>query len=128
MKNIKVAAAIIKEGNKVFGAQKGYGPFEGGWEFPGGKLEPGENSKQALCREIKEELDTEIEVGDLFFIVEYDYPRFHLTMDCFLCEVKKGKLQTNEHKMSKWFTKETIDSVEWLPANLELVEKLKEIL
>lgn len=124
MKTIKVAAAIIIHGDKIFVTQRGYGEFKGGWEFPGGKVEAGETSRQALVREIREELDTEIEVGELFDTVEYDYPAFHLSMDCFLCKVKSGNLMLREHEAAKWLTRETLDSVAWLPADLGLIEKL----
>lgn len=125
MKVIKVVAAIITHGDKIFATQRGYGDFKDGWEFPGGKIEAGETPQEALVREIKEELDTEIEVGELFHTVEYDYPNFHLSMDCFICKVKSGNLVLKEHEAAKWLTKETLDSVDWLPADLELIEKLK---
>lgn len=122
---VKVAAAIIMHGDKIFATQRGYGEFKDGWEFPGGKIEAGETPQQALVREIREELDTEIEVGDLFDTVEYDYPTFHLSMDCFLCTVKSGNLVLKEHEAAKWLTKDHLDSVEWLPADKGLIEKLK---
>lgn len=125
MKTINVVAAIIKHENRIFATQRGYGEFKDGWEFPGGKIEHGETPKQALVREIKEELDTEIEVGELLDTVEYDYPNFHLSMQCFWCRVKSGKLVLKEHEAAKWLTKETIDSVEWLPADKDLVKKIK---
>ncbi len=125
MKTIKVVAAIIMHGDKVFATQRGYGDFKDGWEFPGGKVEPGETSQEALAREIKEELDTEIEVGEWLDTVEYDYPKFHLSMDCFICTVKSGKLVLNEHEAAKWLTKDTLDSVDWLPADKGLIEKIK---
>ncbi|MDE6405488.1 MAG: 8-oxo-dGTP diphosphatase MutT [Lachnospiraceae bacterium] len=125
MKTIKVAAAIIISGNRIFATQRGYGEFKDGWEFPGGKLEEGETPREALIREIREELETEIEVGELFDTVEYDYPTFHLSMDCFLCTVRAGGLVLKEHEAAKWLTRETLDSVEWLPADLGLIEKLK---
>lgn len=128
MKTIKVAAAIIIHDNKVFATQRGYGEFKDGWEFPGGKVEAGETSRQALVREIREELDTEIEVGELFDTVDYDYPAFHLSMDCFLCTVKSGCLVLKEHEAAKWLTRETLNSVAWLPADIELIEKLKAII
>lgn len=127
MKIVKVVAAIIIENGKIFATQRGYGEFKDGWEFPGGKIEKGETPKEALIREIREELDTDIEVGEIFDTVEYDYPKFHLSMDCFLCKVKSGDLVLKEHEASKWLTKETLKSVEWLPADLGLVEKLHEI-
>ena len=126
MKAIKVVAAIIIEGNKVFATQRGYGDFKGGWEFPGGKIESNETPQEALVREIQEELETEIEVGELLHTVEYDYPTFHLSMDCFICKIKSGDLVLKEHEAAKWLTKETLDSVEWLPADLGLVSMIRE--
>ena len=126
-KRIEVAAAIILDGEKIFATQRGYGEFKGGWEFPGGKIEQGETPEQALKREIREELDTEIEVGELFDTVEYDYPTFHLTMHCFLCTVTSGKLVLMEHEAAKWLTRDTLDSVDWLPADKGLIEKIKGI-
>ena len=123
-KRIEVAAAIILDGKKIFATQRGYGEFKGGWEFPGGKIEQGETPEQALKREIREELDTEIEVGELFDTVEYDYSTFHLTMHCYLCTVKSGKLVLKEHEAAKWLTRDTLDSVDWLPADKGLIEKL----
>lgn len=128
MKTIKVAAAIIQDGNKIFATQRGYGEFKDGWEFPGGKIEQGEAPEEALVREIREELDTEIRVGEKIDIVEYDYPQFHLTMHCFLCEVLSGELTLEEHEAAKWLTKENLDSVDWLPADEGLIKKLKRIL
>jgi 8-oxo-dGTP diphosphatase len=125
MERIEVVAAIIKHQNKIFATQRGYGDFMGGWEFPGGKLEAGETPQQALVREIREELDTEIEVGELIETVEYDYPQFHLTMHCFMCTVKSGNLVLKEHNDSRWLTKETLDSVDWLPADKGLIHKIK---
>lgn len=127
MKTVKVAAAIILHDDQIFVTQRGYGAFKGGWEFPGGKVEEGETSSQALVREIREELDTEIDVGDLFDTVEYDYPAFHLSMDCFFCTVKSGNLVLKEHEAARWLTRENLDSVAWLPADIELVAKLKKI-
>lgn len=126
IKTIEVVAAIIRHGDKVFATQRGYGEFEGGWEFPGGKMEPGETPPQALIREIKEELDTEIEVGELIETVEYDYPKFHLTMHCFMCTVKSGHLVLKEHEAAKWLTKNTLDSVDWLPADEGIIDKVKQ--
>lgn len=128
IKTIEVVAAIIRHGDKVFATQRGYGEFEGGWEFPGGKMEPGETPPQALIREIKEELDTEIEVGELIETVEYDYPKFHLTMHCFICTVKSGHLVLKEHEAAKWLTKDTLDSVDWLPADEGIIDKIKQTL
>lgn len=125
MKTIKVVAAVIKDGDKIFATQRGYGEFKDGWEFPGGKVEPGETPEAALAREIREELDTEIEVGRKIACVEYDYPAFHLSMDCFWAEVISGKLILKEHEAAKWLTKNELDSVDWLPADQGLVEKIK---
>lgn len=124
-KTIRVSAAIICQDGRIFATQRGYGEFKDGWEFPGGKVEPGETPPQALVREIREELDTEIEVGELFETVEYAYPNFHLTMDCFLCTVKSGGLVLKEHEAACWLTREEIGSVEWLPADLGLIKKLR---
>lgn len=124
MKTISVVAAIILQGNKIFATQRGYGEFAGGWEFPGGKMEPGETPQDALVREIKEELDTLIQVGELFDTVEYDYPTFHLSMRCYLCSVLSGDLVLKEHEDAKWLTKDTLDSVDWLPADQGIIEKL----
>lgn len=125
MKTVKVVAAIIINNNKVFATQRGYGEFKDGWEFPGGKIEPGETSQEALVREIKEELDTEIEVKDYLKTVEYDYPEFHLSMDCFFCVIKSGELVLKEHEAAKWLTAETLDSVDWLPADKGLIEEIR---
>lgn len=126
MKIVRVVAAIIIEEGKVFATQRGYGEFKDGWEFPGGKIEEGETSQQALVREIQEELDTKIEVGELLDTVEYDYPNFHLSMDCFICTIQSGDLVLKEHEAAKWLTKDTLNSVDWLPADLGLIEKIKE--
>lgn len=128
MKTIHVAAAIIKDGNKIFATQRGYGEFKGGWEFPGGKVEPNETSKQAIIREIKEELDTTIKINKYIDTIEYDYPTFHLSMDCFLCEVVSGNLTLLEHEASKWLDKHNLYSVDWLPADLGLIKKLETLL
>lgn len=125
MKTIKVVAAVIKDGDRIFATQRGYGEFKDGWEFPGGKVEPGETPEAALAREIREELDTEIEVGRKIACVEYDYPAFHLSMDCFWAEVISGNLILKEHEAAKWLTKNELDSVDWLPADQGLVEKIK---
>ncbi len=125
MKTIEVVAAIITHNDQIFATQRGYGEFKDGWEFPGGKMEPGETPQQALMREIQEELDTEIEVGSLVETVEYDYPNFHLTMHCFLCTIRSGELVLKEHEAAKWLTREELDSVDWLPADVKVVEKLK---
>ncbi len=128
MKTIKVVAAIIVHEDKVFATQRGYGEFKDGWEFPGGKVEAGETPEIALVREIEEELDTEIEVKELLDTVEYDYPTFHLSMDCFISVVKSGDLVLKEHEAARWLTLETLDSVDWLPADLSLVEKIRDYL
>lgn len=125
MKTIEVVAAIITHNDQIFATQRGYGEFKDGWEFPGGKMEPGETPQQALMREIREELDTEIEVGSLVETVEYDYPNFHLTMHCFLCTIRSGELVLKEHEAAKWLTRAELDSVDWLPADVKVVEKLK---
>ena len=129
MKTIKVVAAVIKAVNKegepiIFATQRGYGEFKDGWEFPGGKIEDGETPQDALKREIMEELDTEIAVGELIDTVEYDYPEFHLSMDCFWCEVVKGDLVLKEAEDAKWLRKEELNTVDWLPADVELVGKI----
>lgn len=126
MKTIRVAAAVIRDGKRIFATARGYGDFKGGWEFPGGKIEPGETPQQALAREIREELDTEISVGERIDTVEYDYPNFHLTMDCFWCSVVCGDLVLKEALESRWLTRETMDSVAWLPADKGLAEKIRE--
>lgn len=129
MKTVKVVAAIIcddmKEKNKIFATARGYGDLKGGWEFPGGKVEPGETPQQALIREIIEELDTEIKVGELIDTVEYDYPTFHLSMDCFWAEVKAGHLELKEAEAAKWLTKNQLDSVTWLPADILLIDQIR---
>lgn len=125
MKTVRVVAAIIKNNGKIFATQRGYGEFKDGWEFPGGKIEVGETPQGALVREIREELDTEIAVGELFDTVEYDYPAFHLSMDCFWCEVVSGNLVLKEHEAAKWLGKDELGSVEWLPADLGLIKKIE---
>ncbi len=129
MKTIRVVAAVIKAVNEkeepvIFATQRGHGEFKGGWEFPGGKIEAEETPQEALKREVQEELDTEIRVGTLIDTVEYDYPAFHLSMDCFWAEVVSGDLVLREHTAAKWLTKEELFSVEWLPADVELVKKI----
>ena len=133
MKTVRVVAAVIKSTNEnkepiIFATQRGYGDFKGGWEFPGGKIEEGETSEQALKREIMEELDTEISVGELIDTIEYDYPQFHLSMDCFWCEIVSGNLVLKEHEAERWLTKKQLNDVKWLPADVTLIEKIgKEI-
>ena len=133
MKTIRVVAAVIKSTNEkgdpmIFATQRGYGDFKGGWEFPGGKIEEGETPREALVREIREELETEIAVGELIDTVEYDYPTFHLSMDCFWAEIVSGNLVLKEHEAAKWLTKDELDTVEWLPADIGLIEKLKVVM
>lgn len=126
MKTTKVVAAIIRNQDRIFATQRGYGEFKDGWEFPGGKIEEGETPENALIREIREELDTEISVGEKKTCVEYDYPKFHLSMDCFWAEIVSGDLVLKEHEAAKWLSREELDSVDWLLADLELIEKIKE--
>lgn len=128
MKTIEVVAAIIVKKGKVFATERGYGEFQGWWEFPGGKIENGECPQEALKREIREELDAEISVGELFETVEWDYPNFHLTMHCFVCSLNSESLHLNEHEAAAWLTKETLHSVKWLPADEVLIEKITELL
>ena len=130
MKVVRVVAAVIKAQNEngepmIFATQRGYGEMKDGWEFPGGKIEPGETPQQALKREILEELDTDIEVGDLIDTIEYDYPTFHLSMDCFWCTIVSGDLVLKEHEAAKWLTKEELSSVDWLPADITLVDTIR---
>ena len=138
MKIVKVVAAIIQgqhenpttgeSVHKIFATQRGYGEFEGGWEFPGGKVEPGETPEEAIVREIKEELDTEIRVERYIDTIEYDYPTFHLSMDCFLCSIVSGDLILKEHEAARWLSKEELDSVDWLPADITIIEEVREIM
>ena len=129
MKTVKVVAAVIcdslQEKKKIFATARGYGEFKGQWEFPGGKIEAGETPQQALIREIHEELDTEIRVGELIETIEYDYPAFHLSMDCFWCEVVDGELKLLEAEDAKWLSKDTLYSVQWLPADLTIIEQIE---
>ena len=128
LKYVRVVAAVIRDGDKIFATARGYGEFKGWWEFPGGKIEKGETPQQALAREIREELTAEISVGDLIKTLEYDYPKFHLSMDYFWAEIVSGELVLNEAESARWLTKAEFDTVKWLPADEELVEKIKEIL
>ena len=125
MKHIEVVAGIIKDGDKIFATQRGYGEFKDGWEFPGGKMEPGETPQQALARELKEELAIDVNVGDFLCTVDYDYPTFHLTMHCFYCSVIGGELTLLEHEASKWLKMTELHSVNWLPADVEVVAALE---
>lgn len=126
MKTIRVVAAVIRSGNKIFATQRGYGDYKDGWEFPGGKIEPGETPENALVREICEELAVDVSVGELINTIEYDYPAFHLSMDCFWCSVQSGEIVLREHEAARWLTRTELDSVEWLPADMELIERIKE--
>ena len=126
MKQIEVVAAIIRKDDKIFATQRGYGEWKDWWEFPGGKMEPGETPEEALVREIREELSTEISVDELFCTVEYDYPAFHLILHCYLCSLLTDALHLNEHEAARWLTKDELDSVDWLPADWEVIEALKE--
>ena len=128
MKTIEVVAAVIRDGDKVFSTQRGYGEFKDGWEFPGGKIELNETPEEALVREIKEELNIDISVGEFIGTIEYDYPNFHLTMHCYFCSIIEGHLKLLEHEAAKWVTVDTIDNVEWLPADLTIIPTIKELL
>lgn len=128
MKTIEVSAAIIKDNNKVLSTCRGYGEFINMWEFPGGKIEPDESREDALHREILEELEISISINDFLMTVEYDYPNFHLTMHCFICSLKGGFIKLNDHNDARWATKEELSELAWIPADLDIVEKLKEIL
>ena len=128
MKQIEVVAAIIRKGNTIFATQRGYGEFEGMWEFPGGKIETGEAPEAALTREIREELDVEISVGNLLTTVRYDYPSFRLVMHCYWCHIISGIPQLLEHKSAQWLTASELYAVEWLPADIEVVSLIQETL
>ena len=126
MKTIRVVAAVLRSEDKIFATARGYGEFKGQWEFPGGKIEPGETPEAALAREIKEELETEIKVGELIQTIEYDYPTFHLSMDCFWCEIIKGNLVLKEAEDAKWLTKDQLYDIGWLPADVRLISIIEE--
>lgn len=128
MKSIEVVAAIIIKNNQVFATQRGYGEWKDWWEFPGGKIEPGECPQEALKREIKEELDAEISVGELLQTIDWDYPTFHLTMHCYICSLESESLHLNEHEASAWLTKDMLDSVQWLPADTIILDKISKLL
>lgn len=128
MKQIEVAAAVIRRGNEIFATQRGYGEFKDWWEFPGGKIEAGESPRQALAREIREELGAEIEVGSLIRTIEWDYPAFHLTMHCFWCSLESEALHLNEHEAARWLTHENLHSVKWLPADTDILHDIGEAL
>lgn len=125
MKTIRVVAAVIKNENKIFATARGYGEFKGQWEFPGGKIEAGETPQEALVREIKEELETTIQVGDLIDTIEHDYPTFHLSMDCYWCDIVEGELKLLEAESARWLSKEELYDIKWLPADILLIEKIK---
>lgn len=128
MNHIEVVAAIIQKDDKIFATQRGYGEWKDWWEFPGGKIEHGETLEYALKREIREELSTEINIDKLFCTVNYDYPKFHLTMHCYLCSLQNDAMHLNEHEAAKWLTKNELDSVKWLPADIAIIKQLKQIL
>ena len=128
MKTVNVVAAVIRDGDKIFATARGYGEFKGQWEFPGGKVENCETPEAALVREIKEELDMEISVGDFLYTVEYDYPTFHLSMRCYWCSIVSGDLKLKEHEAARWLNKASIDSVDWLLADLEIIPLIKNVL
>ena len=126
MKTVNVVAAIIRDGDRIFATQRGYGDFKDGWEFPGGKVEEGETPEAALKREIEEELETEIEVGDYLTTIEHDYPKFHLSMRCYWAKIVEGKPVLLEHEAAKWLTKDELDSVAWLPADITIIDLVKQ--
>lgn len=125
MKVVKVVAAVIREGGKIFATQRGYGKYKDFWEFPGGKIEAGETPEAALKREIREELDTEIEVGGLLAQIEYDYPEFHLSMSCYSASVKAGELRLKEHEAARWLAADELETVNWLPADIQLLDAIR---
>ena len=126
MKRIEVVAAVIRKDNKIFATQRGHGEWKDWWEFPGGKMEVGETPEEALVREIREELSAEISVDEFLCTVEYDYPQFHLTMHCYLCSLMTDSLHLNEHEAAKWLTKDELNSVKWLPADIQLIDKIQD--
>ncbi len=126
MKTIRVVAAVIRDEDKIFATARGYGEYRGWWEFPGGKIEAGETKQQALIREIKEELTAEIEIGELIGTIEYDYPDFHLSMDCFWAKIKSGQLELKEAEEARWLCKDELDNVKWLPADIALLDNIRE--
>lgn len=128
MKTIEVVAAVVRDGGRILATERGYGDFKGGWEFPGGKMEPGETPEAAVVREIEEELRVTVRPTAFIETVEYDYPTFHLTMHCFMCEVVSGEITLTEHLAMKWLTKETLETVDWLPADVSVVRKLEEMI
>lgn len=128
MKVVNVVAAIIRDGDRIFATQRGYGEFKDGWEFPGGKIECGESPEEAIIREIKEELDTDIAIDDDLTTIEYDYETFHLSMQCFICHVTSGKLKLLEHEAATWLDTQHLDEVAWLPADLTIIETLRQYL
>ena len=125
MKTVHVVAAVIRDGNRVFATQRGYGEYKDGWEFPGGKVEAGESPREALRREIREELDTEITVGEELAAVDWEYPQFHLSMRCFWCEILEGTPALKEHEAARWLDAESLDSVAWLPADRSVIERIR---
>lgn len=128
MKTIEVVAGVIRDGEKIFATQRGYGDHKDGWEFPGGKMEPGETPQQALARELREELAVEVEVNEFICTVDYDYPKFHLTMHCFYCTVVSGELKLLEHEAARWLSASQLRDVDWLPADIEVVKAIEKTL
>ena len=128
MKNIHVVAAVIEQDGKIFATQRGYGDYKDWWEFPGGKMEPGESPEEALVREIREELDTEISVGKIITSVEYDYPKFHMLMDCFMCNIVSGDLKLLEHEAARWLSADELWDVKWLPSDIRVIEEIEKMI
>ena len=128
MKNIHVVAAVIEKDGRIFATQRGYGDYKDWWEFPGGKMEPGESPEEALAREIREELDTEISVGKLITSVEYDYPKFHMLMDCFMCSIVSGDLKLLEHEAARWLSADELWDVKWLPSDIRVIEEIEKMI